>query len=655
MSAVLPAEEATAAKPCWCGSADLEFSWREPHYGLIRCRVCGCRRIDPPPVADDASSVSFYRNYYQQSRPSVAATPDRERYLSRFWNVAAQEAMLLETGGLAVDIGCGDGDLCGELARAGWKRVAGLDVSTPRVDRARARHPHLEFFDRPISETPIQPGTADLLVMDNVIEHLPDPLGIVRELGGYLASDGRIVIITPNMESGHARLLGKRWTPELAPHAHIFLFTPASLRRLVENAGLEVEALGTFHQPGAPLRATLGRAARGDVKSAVWRAGQDIGGLYGRLIGSGPMLYAVARPSRGQAVSPVDTGAAPQQSRVDAVDIAAIQADAPAARVRGVSVVVCTYRRPESAAALFDSLERQDAPFHELVVIDASGDEEAMPTRTRLLQGLRTAGRTRYVQVGGTARGLTRQRNAALRLVTADLVLFLDDDVRLQPECVREMEAVHRNNEGIAGVGCYSDNQFDPPALIWRVRRAVGIIPSLQPGRYWRSGMSNPWGFSRPGGRLVEGDWLPGCAMMWRTDLAVALRFDESLQGYAQAEDLDFSLRAKPFGRLVMLGTPRLRHLHEAGGRPDPYRLGYMELRNRYEIHRRSVPNRRWRDVAWFGYAWLVDTLLLARHLAVPGRFTRTIRQMSGRTVAVATLLVEHVRTSLPHGQVHRS
>lgn len=654
MTSVQHDYESSAAKTCWCGSADLETSWREPHYGLVRCRVCGCRRIDPPPVADDAASVSFYRDYYQQSRPSATPSHNGQRVVSRFWNVAAQEPILLETGALAVDIGCGEGELCGELARAGWKSVAGIDVSTPRVVRARGRHPHLQFFDRPITETPIHPGTVDLLVMDNVIEHLPDPLVMVRELTGYLASEGRIVLITPNMESGHARLLGKRWTPELAPHAHIFLFTPASLRRLAQNAGLDVEALGSFHLAGASVLSTMGRAARGDVKSAIWRAGQDLGGLYGRLIGSGPMLYVVARRSRSRVMSPVDTGATPQHSHTDAVSPATEESHVPAARTRGVSVVVCTYRRPTSAAALFDSLELQDAPLHELVVIDASPDEDALPTRTRLVPGLQIAGRTRYVQVGGTARGLTRQRNAALRLVTGDLVLFLDDDVLLQPECVREMEAVHRHSEGIVGVGCYSDNQFGPPPLVWRLRRAFGLVPSLQPGRYCRSGMSIPWGFAPPSGNLVDGDWLPGCAMMWRTDVAVATQFDESLQGYAQAEDLDFSLRAKPSGRLVMLGKPRLKHLHESSGRPDAFRLGYMELRNRYEIHRRSVPDRTWLDVVWFCYAWFVDTLLLARHLTVPGRFGRTLRQMWGRTVALAALFVERVKMSPVYAQFDR-
>ena len=39
------------------------------------------------------------------------------------------------------------------------------------------------------------------------------------------------------------------------------------------------------------------RVLGGDVKGAVWRAMQEMGGVYGRLIGAGPMLYAVARPA----------------------------------------------------------------------------------------------------------------------------------------------------------------------------------------------------------------------------------------------------------------------------------------------------------------------------------------------------------------------
>jgi hypothetical protein len=168
-------------------------------------------------------------------------------------------------------------------------------VAQPRVRRARDRYPHLRFHDVPIWSTDFSQQSADLIVMDNVVEHLPDPLATLRAVVPYLAQAGRLVIITPNMESGHYRLLGRRWTPELAPHAHIYLFTRASLTRLMDDAGLAVSDAGAFHEPGAPVSRLVRRLLGGDVKGFAWRGLQEAGGLYGRLIGAGPMLYVVAR------------------------------------------------------------------------------------------------------------------------------------------------------------------------------------------------------------------------------------------------------------------------------------------------------------------------------------------------------------------------
>ena len=281
--------------PCWCTSADLRVCWRTSSFGLLRCASCGCYRIDPPPLVEAVAAKGFYTDYYQRPRayPRVGPSPKASRS-SRFWNVAAREPSVLRVAESAIDIGCGEGRLCYELWQHGWQTVIGLDVSTPRVMRARTRYPHLSFYNAEIGEIGVPPGSFDLMVMDNVIEHLPNPLAMVRELGRYLAPSGRLIIITPNMESGHFRLLGSRWTPELAPHAHVYLFTPRSLHQLVCVAGLRVQGTGSFHQPVASMAATLSRLGAGDLKGVVWRAVQDAGGLYGRLVGAGSMLYAVA-------------------------------------------------------------------------------------------------------------------------------------------------------------------------------------------------------------------------------------------------------------------------------------------------------------------------------------------------------------------------
>jgi len=307
---------------CWCGDALLVTPVRGESFRLLLCQACGCYRIDPPPIASADESSEFYTAYYgaaaTQESPAGSATspaaraaatvvmdPAAEGRHSRFWDVVRQVPELAKPGGKVIDFGSGEGGLCNELSRSGWTDVTGIEVSRSRAARARQRYPHVRFLDRPLSESVVAPGVTEMCVMDNVIEHLPDPLAVVAELRRYLQPGGKLVVITPNMESGHFRLLGRRWTPELAPHAHIYLFTPASMHRLLAEAGFVVRASGTFHLEVYPFRDWLKRLLSGDVKGAVWRAYQELGGLYGRFVGAGAMLYAVGEvPAGRQAAEP---------------------------------------------------------------------------------------------------------------------------------------------------------------------------------------------------------------------------------------------------------------------------------------------------------------------------------------------------------------
>lgn len=134
-------------------------------------------------------------------------------------------------------------------------------------------------------------------MVDNVIEHLPNPLSVLVEIGSYLRDGGKVVIITPNMESGNFRLLGRFWTPELSPHTHIFLFTVSALQQLVMMAGLSVIASGSFQLPTYTLAAWKHKLRSRNAKEILWTLGQEVGSVFSKLIGSGPMLFVVAEKS----------------------------------------------------------------------------------------------------------------------------------------------------------------------------------------------------------------------------------------------------------------------------------------------------------------------------------------------------------------------
>lgn len=293
----------TAPLACWCDAERYVVQFRTSRFGLLRCAECGGFQINPPAIRTDQESRDFYTSYYapRDSQPpgdtshGPAAHQSRK---SRFWRVAAQHPALAVAGGTVVDVGCGDGVLCGELLQVGWTRVLGIDVAQHRIEHARRMHPSASFHCGSIEECELGPRSVDLAIMDNVIEHLPAPRAFLESLHSFVKPDGRVVLITPNMESGNYRLLGRRWTPELAPHAHIFLFTRASLARLLERAGFAVDMSGTFAPPSPYAGESVRAAASGHLKVGIWSAVQAAGDLYARAIGQGGMVFASGRVPR---------------------------------------------------------------------------------------------------------------------------------------------------------------------------------------------------------------------------------------------------------------------------------------------------------------------------------------------------------------------
>jgi GT2 family glycosyltransferase len=315
----------------------------------------------------------------------------------------------------------------------------------------------------------------------------------------------------------------------------------------------------------------------------------------------------------------------------------------------GVAVVVCTQQRPKSLKRFLDSLAAQGCRPDELIIVDASEDSATEDLLAQHPGIPDIADRCLYFRVSGSLRGITHQRNFALRWVTTDLVVFFDDDVELMPDCLREMERVHRDaGRDVVGVAAYMRNQAWPlsDSWVWRARRWLRLVSDLQPGSYHRSGISIPWNLPSLQG-LIEGDWLPGCAMMWRTAIAREVGFYEGFDGYAQGEDLEFSLRARQHGKLFVSGAAHVIHHYESSGRPDPFTKGYMSIHNRYQIHCRALPDRTWRDIIWFSYALVLDTLMLARYIVAPSQWSAILLQITGRIRAIYDIMSTRVSRAI--------
>ena len=147
------------------------------------------------------------------------------------------------------------------LAQAG-AQATGVDVAQAALDRARARHPALDFRLVPLDgPLPLEDNSFDLVWASEVIEHVADTGRWLSEARRVLAPGGRLLVTTPS----HGRLrvaLGgvERFSDPLGDHLH--LYTSASLRTLLGEFGFGEVQVRAVDGPPLLRRVLLARAVR---------------------------------------------------------------------------------------------------------------------------------------------------------------------------------------------------------------------------------------------------------------------------------------------------------------------------------------------------------------------------------------------------------
>ena len=102
------------------------------------------------------------------------------------------------SGKHVLDVGCGLGALCADMAAGGATRVVGLDTETKLIEFARQYTAEvfpkftgvLEFYDQDLSR--FNGGQFDVIVSKDSFEHIMDLEGMIREMKARLKPGGRI-------------------------------------------------------------------------------------------------------------------------------------------------------------------------------------------------------------------------------------------------------------------------------------------------------------------------------------------------------------------------------------------------------------------------------------------------------------------------------
>jgi hypothetical protein len=270
-----PAAEACPA----CGAHDPGETRQVPdhEYGLshraryARCRACGSEYQLPMPGLEELASwyPPAYHSMGGRGRLQEIRDDLRLRRLVR----------LLDGDGALLDYGCGDGAFLVHAAKTLSSRpLYGYEISD-RPETVRLAGGAVTIVKGRVEDLLAVLPPCRLIAMNHVIEHLPDPLAVLRALAAKLVAGGLFEGQTPAAGSLEQRLLGSRWSGYHAPR-HTVVFSRPGLVRLFERVGLvEVAVRGAFNPAGLAL--SLAALSHGDAPGVVPRQGLRWLGLLG--------------------------------------------------------------------------------------------------------------------------------------------------------------------------------------------------------------------------------------------------------------------------------------------------------------------------------------------------------------------------------------
>ncbi len=223
-----------------CGQAEgYEAIWDIPdnlwfphcYFHLVRCEHCGFIYLNPQP--DDREMTKHYPGFHYASVQFPQALPPA--YSWRFSQIERRQKK-----GRLLEVGCGEGFFLTFALQRGWEGY-GLDTSPEAIQAAKKR-----LSDRVAASTLLdasyQSDSFDVVSLFEVLEHLPDLMGHLREIRRVLKPGGWVCLSVPNFASLERRIFGKWWVGLDAPR-HLQQFTPKSLRFVLEAAEFEVVEL----------------------------------------------------------------------------------------------------------------------------------------------------------------------------------------------------------------------------------------------------------------------------------------------------------------------------------------------------------------------------------------------------------------------------
>jgi 2-polyprenyl-3-methyl-5-hydroxy-6-metoxy-1,4-benzoquinol methylase len=227
-----------------CGSSDFKpLGYDVPDYEyhvdyiptLLYCRGCGLIRHETLPGYDRLGAL--YPDDYLVYNASFKSASNAlySKLKNKLYSMRAQKvAKLIGPSGNILDIGCANGAFLLSMKQFGDYGLYGLDIKNTGVN---FREHSIDFKEGHLEELEYPDRFFDALILDNVLEHVPDPALFMRKVVSILKPGGYVFGTTPNFNSLDRFVFKQYWGGFHMPR-HLYLFNARNLKMFMTNMGI---------------------------------------------------------------------------------------------------------------------------------------------------------------------------------------------------------------------------------------------------------------------------------------------------------------------------------------------------------------------------------------------------------------------------------
>ncbi len=216
------------------GEADLQkgiktvyMLWEDTHGRYVKCKNCHLIYVNP---IEKASKINGdYSKMGNTDAPIIRG--------SRLRAAKSQLGLIkkYKSGTTLLDIGCGEGFFLFNASKAGYT-TKGIEISQDAAEYA-GREFGLDVEAKPFEELQFPDNYFDVVTLWQVLEHVPYPLIVLKEVHRILKPEGLLATSTPDIESILAKIFRRKWWN--LRRLHINQFTVKTLTDMLKRAGFK--------------------------------------------------------------------------------------------------------------------------------------------------------------------------------------------------------------------------------------------------------------------------------------------------------------------------------------------------------------------------------------------------------------------------------